>query len=281
VVELADAIPALRVLDSAGSDMSFPADHPAWLGLRYGSDAAVSEADVILVLDCDVPWIPTQCKPRDDAKIFYVDVDPLKERMPVFWYDAVERFRADSTSVVRQIVQQVNDRPLVDDNHDAARASRAEQHRSLIASINERARPQKDGSFGATHLCSVIRRVCPEDTLFAIEAVTNSVFVHDGLQPKLPGTWLNCGGGGLGWSGGAALGIKLAADAAAAKEGSGKKPFVVQIVGDGTYLYTVPGTTYWISRRYDIPILTIVLGNRGTFTTPDLPVEMRLANTHP
>lgn len=101
--------------------------------------------------------------------------------------------------------------------------------------------------------------MCPEDTLWAIEAITNTVFMHDNLQPTLPGSWINCGGGSLGWSGGGVLGIKLASDA----ESGGKGKFVVQIVGDGIYLFTVPGSVYWISKRYKIPVLTIVLNNKG------------------
>ena len=36
-----------------------------------------------------------------------------------------------------------------------------------------------------------------------------------------------------------------------------------QIVGDGTFLFSVPGSVYWISERYKIPVLTIVLNNKG------------------
>jgi thiamine pyrophosphate-dependent acetolactate synthase large subunit-like protein len=32
---------------------------------------------------------------------------------------------------------------------------------------------------------------------------------------------------------------------------------------DGTYIFSVPSAVYWISQRYGIPILTIVLNNRG------------------
>jgi thiamine pyrophosphate-dependent acetolactate synthase large subunit-like protein len=32
---------------------------------------------------------------------------------------------------------------------------------------------------------------------------------------------------------------------------------------DGTYLFSVPGSVYWIAARYNIPILTIVLNNNG------------------
>lgn len=40
---------------------------------------------------------------------------------------------------------------------------------------------------------------------------------------------------------------------------------------DGTYLFTVPGSVYWISQRYKIPILTIVLNNKGTIPLAPAP----------
>lgn len=91
LVDLATTVKGLRVLDTGGSDMCFPADHPAWLGLRYGVDESIKTADVILVLDCDVPWIPTQCKPRKDTLIFQIDVDALKQQMPVHYIYAIAR----------------------------------------------------------------------------------------------------------------------------------------------------------------------------------------------
>ncbi|KIV83853.1 hypothetical protein PV11_05842 [Exophiala sideris] len=102
-VALADKIPGLRVLDTGGCDMCFPTNHPAALGLRYGSEPAITTADFILVVDCDVPWIPTQCKPKADARIIHIDVDPLKQQMPVFYIPAFARFRADSATSFTQI----------------------------------------------------------------------------------------------------------------------------------------------------------------------------------
>jgi hypothetical protein len=52
LVKLADTVKGLRVLDTGGSDMCFPADHRAWLGLRYSNDDSIRTADVILIIDC-------------------------------------------------------------------------------------------------------------------------------------------------------------------------------------------------------------------------------------
>lgn len=263
LVELANTVKGLQVVDSGGSDMCFPADHPAWRGLRFGVDKAITQADAILVLDCDVPWIPTQCRPREDAKIFHIDVDPLKQQMPLFYIAAGARFRADALRSVEQVTAALKSGPAATklQGRDTTKAADrvAREYKEYLEGIAGKAKPFDDGSFGTGHLSRTLKKLCPEDTLWAIEAVTNTGFVHDNLQPTIPGSWINCGGGGLGWSGGGALGMKLATDA----ESEGKGKFVVQIVGDGTYLFSVPGSVYWISRRYKIPVLTIVLNNEG------------------
>ncbi|KAK3368374.1 thiamine pyrophosphate enzyme, N-terminal TPP binding domain-containing protein [Podospora didyma] len=268
LVELANTVKGLRVLDTGGSDMCFPADHPAWLGLRFGNEAAIRTADVIVVLDCDVPWVPTLCKPKKDAKIFHIDVDPLKQMMPLFYVEAQGRYKADTLTAVEQVTAQLKS----DDGIRAKLASEESEkrwtalqssHKQRLELIDSKCQPLDDGGFGTGHLCARLRELCPQDTIWAIEAVTNTAFVHDGLRPTIPGHWINCGGGGLGWSGGGTLGIKLATEAEAKLKGEEKGKFVVQIVGDGTYLFSVPGSVYWISRRYNIPVLTIVLNNKG------------------
>ncbi|KAI1312071.1 thiamine pyrophosphate enzyme [Xylaria venustula] len=261
LVELANTIKGLRVLDTGGSDMCFPASHPGWVGLRFGNDDSIREADAILILDCDVPWIPTQCKPKEGIKIFHIDVDPLKNMMPLAYVPAQRRYRADALTSIEQITEAAKDLTAhadVETSNSKWEALQA-SYKKRLAAISEKAVPAADGSFGTGHLCNTLRRLCPKDTIWAIEAVTNTFFVHDALQPELPGSWINCGGGGLGWSGGGALGIKLAS----VVEHGAKGKFVVQIVGDGTFLFSVPGSVYWISKRYQIPILTIVLNNKG------------------
>lgn len=259
LVNLATTVKGLRVLDTGGSDMCFPASHPAWLGLRYGVEEAIKTADVILVVDCDVPWINTQCSPKKDAKIYHLDADPLKQQMPVFYIDALARYKVSSRVAIAQLTGFIdsNDELSAKVSSQAAdeRWSKLqESHSKRIETIKSLVVPGKDGSYNCSYLISRVRALCPEDTIWTIEAVTNTGFVADQIQATYPGSWINCGGGGLGWSGGAALGIKLAA---------GSEKFVCQIVGDGTYLFSVPGSVYWISERYKIPVLTIVLNNKG------------------
>jgi thiamine pyrophosphate-dependent acetolactate synthase large subunit-like protein len=204
-------------------------------------------------------------------------VDPLKQQMPLAYLNAVARYRADSYTAISQISKYISTTALSKQLSGQAFSQRwdalAEAHSKRLAAIAVAAKPMADGSFGTGHLCATLRKLVPRDTIYAIEAVTNTGFVADNIQATLPGSWINCGGGGLGWSGGGALGIKLASEY---ENGPGKSKFVVQIVGDGTFLFSIPGSVYWISQRYKIPVLTIVLNNTGMI---ELPVpEKCLAN---
>jgi thiamine pyrophosphate-dependent acetolactate synthase large subunit-like protein len=266
-VELANVIPKLRVLDTGGSDMCFPADHPASLGLRYGQHDAIMNADFILVVDCDVPWINTQCKPRDDAKIIHIDVDVLKQQMPTFYINAFERYKAGAAGSFKQIHNFISSSSTYKETSTSeafrtAGEARGKEHQERLTSVKKLAElpSDHDAPLNASFLGGQLKDLCPEDTIFVVEAVTLTALIADQIRPSLPKSWINCGGGGLGWSGGGALGIKLASDFTSE---NGKGKFICHIVGDGTFIFSVPSAVYWISQRYNIPILTIVLNNKG------------------
>jgi thiamine pyrophosphate-dependent acetolactate synthase large subunit-like protein len=265
--------------------------------MGYGGHDSIREADVIIVLDCDVPWIPTRCKPKADARVFHIDVDPLKQNMPVFYINAQRRYRADAYTAVTQLNEYISMnaslKAMLDSEKYAERWQLLQSnHKERLAAIEAAAQPSSDGYYGTSYLASQLRKAVPDDTVFVVEAITNTALVADQIQATIPGSWINCGGGGLGWSGGAvsehplltpklyssftcyhirpgrrytytklvyiqALGVKLASDHI------GTKKFVCQIVGDGSYLFSFPASVYWIAKRYNIPILTIVLNNNG------------------
>ena len=76
--------------------VNFPVDHPLHAGFQYhsiGQNPVLAEADVILVLDSDVPWIPSVNRRRPGAAIYYVDIDPVKSQMQL-WDMPARRFAA-------------------------------------------------------------------------------------------------------------------------------------------------------------------------------------------
>lgn len=260
LVKLADVLPGVRVLDTLGSDMCFPANHVSSLGLGYGVHERIRTSDMILVIDCDVPWIPTQCKPSSTAKIYHIDIDPLKQQMPVFYINAHARYRADASTALKQINARISSSSKLQQIDAASRLKTLEnEHEKRMDEFVELAKPREDGMVSAAYMTKRMRDIMPKDAVVLLEAVTQTVAVANQLQCVEPGSFLGSGAGGLGWFGGAAIGAKLGLDSS--KDNSGK--FVVAVVGDGTFLFAVPASVYWISRRYNIPFLTIVLNNDG------------------
>jgi acetolactate synthase-1/2/3 large subunit len=70
---------------------------------------------------------------------------------------------------------------------------------------------------------------------------------------RRPGSIFASGGGSLGWSGGAAIGAKLAAP----------DKLVMSLTGDGSYMFSIPSTVHWMARQYRTPFLQVVFNNRG------------------
>src|SRR5207248_4488585 len=72
---------AMPVVEHRQRHLSLSADHPCHLG--YNAGTMIDGADAILVIDCDVPWIPSRKAPRPECKIVHIGVDPLFSRYPI------------------------------------------------------------------------------------------------------------------------------------------------------------------------------------------------------
>ncbi|KAI1820906.1 thiamine pyrophosphate enzyme [Xylaria intraflava] len=265
LVALADLVPGIRVHDTGGSDMCFPMSHIASEGFRLATHECTRDADVILLLDCDVPWIPSQNPPPKDTKIYHIDSDPLNQQISVSFFPAHGRWKADSFTVLNQLVDRMkNDDALVKarqhPKYAARRAARAAIHDAHQVKVASQLRLDDSASLDA-HNTGYLLRDCLPDSTFVIEAVTSAQILSDQLQSSRPGSWINCGGTGIGWSNGAALGVQMAL-ADQAKDGSSPR-LVCQVVGDGSFMCAAPSTALWVAMKYKIPILTVVLNNGG------------------
>jgi len=41
----------------------------------------IDQADLILMIDVDVPWMPSKVRPAAGAQLFHIDLDPTKDRL--------------------------------------------------------------------------------------------------------------------------------------------------------------------------------------------------------
>jgi acetolactate synthase-1/2/3 large subunit len=72
---------ALPVVPFNTRYFALSANHPMFQGSAPGS--LLKEADLIIVFETDVPWIPSRESPNADAKIVQIGEDPLHTRLPM------------------------------------------------------------------------------------------------------------------------------------------------------------------------------------------------------
>ena len=174
----------MGVLESVPNSVNFPPDDPLHQGYQWNEkrqNPALAEADTILILDSDVPWIPLINRPAATARILHIDVDPLKEQMPLWYVRATRAWRADAATALRQINAAL-DTLSVDAAAVRERAARlARRHRRIRA---ERAKLEEPGAvLTAEYVTAQVREAIGEDALVISEAVTN---FHVGDQSRRP-----------------------------------------------------------------------------------------------
>ena len=245
---------AIGVLDSVPNYVNFPADDPLYQGCQWNEpvqNAALAEADVVLVLDSDVPWISAHSKPNPDAQIFHIDTDPLKQAMPLWYIHARHSYRADVETALAQINIHVDtDKP--DADAVAARAARfSVRHAERIRRLTANEQPK--AMVTAEYLTACIRTRLNAESLVLVEGISNYTCMLDHLMSIRPGGMFTSGGGSLGWNGGAAIGAKMAQP----------EKTVWALSGDGCFMFSQPSTVHWMARQYRTPFIQVVYNNRG------------------
>ncbi len=243
------------VLESVPCYVNFPPNHELHQGSQWNEqrqNPVLADADVILVVDSDVPWIPTVSRPSAEATIIHVDADPLKQQMPLWYVGARQVYRADAATALGQVNAELDALRLGERGINEKRAHYAGLHAALEAERARREQPRGE-TLTPEFLTACVRRAIGEDAIVISEGVTNFHTIAEHAGRNRPGTLFNSGGGSLGWSGGAAIGVKLARP----------KALVAALVGDGCYMFSVPSSVHWMARRYGTPFLQVIYNNRG------------------
>lgn len=255
------AVPELRklcertgtaVLEQSPVCLNFPLEHPLYMGNRWSEphqEPALAEADIVLVLDSDAPWVPSVSKPNPNAKIFHIDVDPLKQDIPLWYIKARRVFRADVATALAQINAALDGIKI-----DAASVKERTAHYGKLSKARMEALAkleQPKGVITAESFTAALRKHIDGNTIILSEMITNYPMIPNHLRPSAP--YYLSGGSSLGWNGGAAIGAKLAHP----------DKMVIAMSGDGSYMFSVPSSVHWMARKYETPFLQIVYNNGG------------------
>ena len=239
----------IPVVSFFARSLCIASDHPMNLGYEPGP--MLAEADAVLAVECDVPWIPSLQGPPAGCRVIHLGVDPLFSRYPVRSFPCDLAIDATPELALPALDAALSGQAVDPDTIAARRAALAARAAELRAGW-QRAATESRGErpISVAWLSHCIGRVVDENTI-----VLNEL----GLSPahltlQRPGSYFGLSpAGGLGWGLGAALGAKLAAP----------DKLVIASVGDGAYMFGNPTPAHYVSRAYDLPVLTIVSNNAG------------------
>jgi len=229
-------------------------DSPCFVG--FSADQAVGAADVGLLVDVDVPWFPSDVQAGERSFWAHIDIDILKPGSPMWTFPGNLRMQGDSGHILDQVLEALKAKATprfkaaVSARLARIKAARDQRigHAAKLAAV-----PGKAGAINPNYLMAELAKLLDDEDIIFNEGVTNAGAVLMQIPRRLPNTMIRAGGGGLGWSGGMALGAKLAAP----------DRLMVQICGDGGFYFGNPTSIFAVAQQYKLPIFSIVLDNSG------------------
>jgi acetolactate synthase-1/2/3 large subunit len=230
--------------------LNLPRSHPCFQG--FHPDGLLSEADLVIVLECATPWYPNTFRLNTGAKRIHIGADPLYARVPMRQFPSDLTLQADPERALRALTSAVADDRCLDKRAVAKRlealtASNLKRKADWAALAEQEA---NDSPLSPRWISSVIGRIAGSEWVLFNE-------YHNEMPPfapDRPGQYFCVPQAGfLGWSHGAALGWKLGRPEAK----------VMVTVGDGAYLFGAPTPCHLFSRTNNLPILTVIYNNSG------------------
>ncbi len=244
----------IRVGQFNSIDLNIPGDSPCFAG--FDPAPLLETADLGLLLDTDVPFVPQYAKNAGTIKWIQIDIDPLKSEFPMWGFPTDLRIEGDCATVLQQVLDAVEAR--ADDawrRRVAARIASWSEAREQASKRRAAAGASKgvSGALSPAYVFATLDAKLTQHDIVINEAIRNGPILQEHMMRTQPRSYVGLAGGGLGFSGGMALGLRLAqADRR-----------IVQIIGDGGFHFSSPDSVYAVAQQYQIPILTVVVDNGG------------------
>jgi acetolactate synthase-1/2/3 large subunit len=244
----------IRVIEFSPSCVNLPHDSPCHGG--FAPAKALADADVGLLVDVDVPWIPSDAPDNPATWWAHIDVDAEKRNFPMWSFPGNHRLGGDSFRILSDLLALLKTRADAGfKTRAAARVAALAEEGKARRALAAKAAANRGvaGEVSPAFVCAALARALEPSAIVLNEAIRNGPVVLQQMPRTLPGTLIGYSGGGLGFSGGTALGLKLALP----------ERTVVQIVGDGSFYFANPQSTLAVARQYKLGVLTVVLDNGG------------------
>jgi len=250
----------IGVADPWARYLNIASDHPYRVGVTVAG--VFEKADVVVFLECDVPWIQARETPPTDTFVAQVGVDPLFSSYPMRSHRSDLNISATPAAFLTRLIAALEDRAYGIDR------SRAERIRAVASArrdgIEEQRRQENtrdaDAAITTAAISAALGDLLDEDDIVFNEYVSTPCL----LRRTRPGTYFFLpASGGLGWGLPAALGAQYAA----------RDRTVIATLGDGAYIFANPAACHHAAAKHKLPVLTIV-ANNSNWTAVDMATEL-------
>ena len=212
----------------------------------------LATADLILLLDVDVPYIPAFQSLRSDSTVVQIDIDPLKVDIPLWGFPVDVAVTADTAAALPAL------QALVEERRTAAQTRRVADRREMFAVAHDARRRAREVAAAAAgtavsveYLSLCVADLVDDETIVVDDSTTAKNVSAEYLPMRVPGSYFQPMGSSMGWGAGAAVGAKLAAPAST----------VIGLNAEGNFLSGEPLSALLTSARYEAPTLTVVYDN--------------------
>ncbi|MEM7335115.1 MAG: thiamine pyrophosphate-requiring protein [Chloroflexota bacterium] len=225
----------------------FPFQHELYLG--NNPHASLPDADLVISLETDVPYMPLHARPSDGCRVVHVGPDPVFQRYP-------RRGHQSDLNITSGIIPFLN---ALEKAVPTPKASMA-QSRKVWAKEKRQSKEDKRArqvsrsqendvmNFGWISHCIAELATQHNDLVVLREFDLDADF----LPNDQPGSYYSLSNaGGLGWGLGNALGVRLAQP--------DKIPLIA--TGDGCYYFGNPTAAHSVAASQNLPFITVIYNN--------------------
>jgi len=248
LTDLADRF-ALPVVEFRNRYVAMPPLHPMHAG--HDPNPYIENADVIMIIDCAAPWLPSQVRPPEKCKVIHMAVDPMYGFVPIRGFEA-DISVSCATDVGLSLLSDAMESHIgsastqIENRRQVQTKRHKEQRETLLQKLED---DKRKSTISYALLSHSINEIRDADTVI----IKESSLLQQYIETEKPLTMINAGAAsGLGHGLGVALGVKLA----------DRDRMVIATEGDGAYIFNNPLSCHYVAAEQDLPVITIVFNNQ-------------------